>query len=189
MRGCRKDDNPILHYDTFNATLRHRTDAAHCHENSRFSVIFMCITMQDKAPPESECAIFQWPSRTISSAPPKKESGRSLIIILKDYATDCCDHNVTYNFSALSNTWTIGWQNSTFSIKKQQEETYKRRKKGHTYPWFWAFFVYLHEISRNKSSHSLQNEKWKPIIFSQSFPFASFFAECGHHVRARWIFL
>ena len=50
MRGCRKDDNPTLHYDTFNATLRHRTDTAHCHENSRFSVIFMCIYHAGQSP-------------------------------------------------------------------------------------------------------------------------------------------
>ena len=92
---------------------------------------FSCaFTMQDKAPPESECAIFRWPSRTISSAPPKKESGRSLTMILKDYATDCCDHNGTTNFSALSNTWTIGWQNSTFSIKSSRNRGTKEEKKG-----------------------------------------------------------
>ena len=72
MRGCRKDDNPILHYDTFNATLRHRTDAAHCHENSRFSVIFMCITMQDKAPPETGVCNFPMTSPNHILRPPKK---------------------------------------------------------------------------------------------------------------------
>ena len=130
MRGCSKYDNPILHYDTFNAILRHRTDAAHCHENSRFSVIFMCIYHAGQSPVESECAIFQWLSRTISSAPPKKESGRSLTMILKDYATNSYDHNDTYNFSALSNTWTIGWQNSNFSIKSSKKRGTKDEKKG-----------------------------------------------------------
>ena len=130
MRGCRKDDNPTLHYDTFNATLRHRTDTAHCHENSRFSVIFMCIYHAGQSPARIGVCNFPMAFPNHILRPPKKESGRSLTMILKDYATNSYDHNDTYNFSALSNTWTIGWQNSTFSIKSSKKRCTKDEKKG-----------------------------------------------------------
>ena len=69
---------------------------------------FSCaFTMQDKAP-LNRSVQFSNNFPEPYPPPPKKESGRSLTMILKDYATDCCDHNDTYNFSALPkhlNNW------------------------------------------------------------------------------------